>query len=69
MSLYPKADDPGRFEYYDPVNNVSLNGKTRIIFMELVKAAKVIEKSVTEMSEAEAWASFFEQLDASFIFR
>jgi predicted transposase/invertase (TIGR01784 family) len=50
------------FEYYDPINRVSLNGKTRIIIMELVKAAKVIEKSVTEMSEAEAWAAFFEYL-------
>jgi predicted transposase/invertase (TIGR01784 family) len=50
------------FEYYDPINRVSLNGKTRIIIMELVKAAKVIEKSVTEMSGAEAWAAFFEYL-------
>jgi predicted transposase/invertase (TIGR01784 family) len=50
------------FEYYDPVNNMSMNGKTRIIYMELAKAAKIIEKSVTEMSEAEAWASFFEYL-------
>ncbi|MDR0302885.1 MAG: Rpn family recombination-promoting nuclease/putative transposase, partial [Treponema sp.] len=50
------------FEYYDPVNNMSLNGKTRIIFMELVKAAKVIEKSAVEMTEAEAWAAFFEYL-------
>jgi predicted transposase/invertase (TIGR01784 family) len=41
---------------------MSLNGKTRIIIMELVKAAKVIEKSVTEMTEAEAWAAFFEYL-------
>jgi predicted transposase/invertase (TIGR01784 family) len=50
------------FEYYDPVNKVSLNGKTRIIIMELVKAAQIIEKSVAEMSEAEEWASFFEYL-------
>ncbi|MDR0302924.1 MAG: Rpn family recombination-promoting nuclease/putative transposase [Treponema sp.] len=50
------------FEYYDPVNKVSLNGKTRIIIMELAKAAKIIEKSAAEMSTAEAWAAFFEYL-------
>ncbi|MDR0301886.1 MAG: PD-(D/E)XK nuclease family transposase [Treponema sp.] len=50
------------FEYYDPINKVSLNGKTRIIIMELVKAAQVIEKSAAEMSGAEAWAAFFEYL-------
>ncbi|MDR0302310.1 MAG: Rpn family recombination-promoting nuclease/putative transposase [Treponema sp.] len=62
MSLYPKADELERIEYYDPINRVSLNGKTRIIIMELVKAAKVIEKSADEMSGAEAWAAFFEYL-------
>jgi predicted transposase/invertase (TIGR01784 family) len=50
------------FQYYDPDNRVSLNGKTRIIIMELVKAGRVIEKPVSEMSEYEAWAAFFRYL-------
>jgi len=50
------------FEYYDKENNISLNGKSRIITVELSKLGKVIEKPVEEMSPAEHWAVFFEYL-------
>ena len=50
------------FEYYDKEHNVSLNGKSRIITIELSKLDKVIEKPVKEMSPAEHWAVFFQYL-------
>jgi hypothetical protein len=50
------------FEYYDPVCKVSLNGRTRIITLELSKADKIVEKSIDEMSLPERWAVFFEYL-------
>ena len=50
------------FLYYDPVHRVSLEGKTRIVIMELAKARQTIEKPVSEMSGHEAWAAFFRYL-------
>jgi predicted transposase/invertase (TIGR01784 family) len=50
------------FEYYDPVNKVSLNGRTRIITLELAKVEKIVEKPTEEMSVHELWAVFFEYL-------
>jgi predicted transposase/invertase (TIGR01784 family) len=50
------------FLYYDPVNQVSLNGKTRIITLELVKAAQVIDLPVEDMKNYELWATFIEYL-------
>lgn len=50
------------FEYYDPVNGVSLNGKTRIITLELSKLGNVVEKSTEEMTTQEQWAIFFQYL-------
>ncbi len=50
------------FQYYDSVHDVPLNGKTRIITLELRKAGQVIEKPVSEMETQEAWAAFFEYL-------
>ncbi|MDR0474334.1 MAG: Rpn family recombination-promoting nuclease/putative transposase [Treponema sp.] len=50
------------FEYYDPANGVSFNGKTRIITVELTKAKQVIEKPTAEMAAHEAWAAFFHYL-------
>jgi predicted transposase/invertase (TIGR01784 family) len=47
------------FEYYDPKNKVSLNGRTRIITVELGKLEKTIgSKSVEQMTAAERWAYF-----------
>ena len=50
------------FEYYDPLHGVSLNGKSRIITLELSKLDKVLAKPITEMSAAEHWAIFFQYL-------
>jgi len=50
------------FEFYDPENKISLNGRSRIITIELSKLDKVIEKPVKEMSAAEHWAIFFQYL-------
>ena len=50
------------FEYYDSVNGVSLNGKSRIITLELSKLEEIVEKSTDEMSAQEYWAVFFRYL-------
>ena len=50
------------FEYYDPINRVSLNGRTQIITLELRKLDGVVEKSAEEMSVSERWAVYFEYL-------
>jgi predicted transposase/invertase (TIGR01784 family) len=46
------------FEYYDPVHGVSLNGKTRIITIELSKLGEIVKKPIAEMSASERWAVF-----------
>jgi len=50
------------FEYYDPEHKISLNGKSRIITIELSKLDRIIEKPVKDMSPAEQWAVFFQYL-------
>ena len=50
------------FEYYDPVHGVSLNGKSRIITLELSKLEGIVEKPIDEMSAQELWAVFFKYL-------
>ena len=50
------------FEYYDPVHAVTLNGRSRIITVELSKVEKVVEKPIPEMSAQEHWAVFFRYL-------
>ncbi|MCL2443389.1 MAG: Rpn family recombination-promoting nuclease/putative transposase [Treponema sp.] len=50
------------FEYYDAEHNIPLNGRSRIITVELSKLDKVIEKPVKDMSSAEHWAVFFQYL-------
>jgi predicted transposase/invertase (TIGR01784 family) len=50
------------FEYYDPERSVPLNGRSRIITLELAKLDKVIEKPAGEMSGQEHWAVFFRYL-------
>jgi predicted transposase/invertase (TIGR01784 family) len=50
------------FEYYDPEHNVSLNGRSRIVTVELSKVDKVVEKPTKEMSTEELWAVFFRYL-------
>ena len=51
-----------KFQYYDPLHNVALGGKSRIIIMELTKAEHIIEKPITKIAAPEAWAAFFQHL-------
>ncbi|MCL2154676.1 MAG: PD-(D/E)XK nuclease family transposase [Leptospirales bacterium] len=50
------------FEYYDPIRGVSLNGRTRIITIELSKLREIIKKPIDEMSAQEHWAIYFKYL-------
>jgi predicted transposase/invertase (TIGR01784 family) len=50
------------FEYYDPEHKTSLNGRSRIITLELSKLDKVIVKPIGEMTASEHWAVFFRYL-------
>ncbi|MCL2043740.1 MAG: Rpn family recombination-promoting nuclease/putative transposase [Treponema sp.] len=50
------------FEYYDPIRKVSLDGKTRIITLELSKVDIIAEKPIDEMTVSERWAVFLEYL-------
>jgi len=50
------------FEYYDPKNNVSLDGRSRIITLELSKLDKIVEKPAGEMTASEHWAVYFKYL-------
>ena len=53
------------FEYYDPARCVSLNGKSRILTLELSKLEEVVRKPTGEMSTQEKWAVFFRYLTDS----
>ena len=50
------------FEYYDPLNAISLNGKSRIITIELSKLDTVVEKPIELMTAKEYWAVYFQYL-------
>jgi hypothetical protein len=51
-----------KFEYYDSERNMPLNGRTRIITLELSKLDKVLEKPIAGMTASEHWAVFFRYL-------
>ena len=51
-----------RFEYYDKEHNITLNGRTQIITIELSKLEKIASKPVDEMTALERWAVFFKYL-------
>ena len=51
------------FEYYDPVHGMPLNGRSRIITLELSKAEKVVDKPTVEMNVQEYWAIYFRYLN------
>ena len=53
------------FAYYDSVNRIPLNGRTRIITLELSKLAAIAEKPSREMSVSELWAVYFAYLTDS----
>ncbi|MCL2130606.1 MAG: Rpn family recombination-promoting nuclease/putative transposase [Treponema sp.] len=50
------------FQYYDLEQGVRLNGRSRIITLELSKLEKVVEKPVNKMNEKESWAVYFRYL-------
>jgi predicted transposase/invertase (TIGR01784 family) len=50
------------FEYYDREHGVSLNGRSRIITLELSKLDQVVEKPIEAMTAPEHWAVFFRYL-------
>ncbi|WP_461247222.1 Rpn family recombination-promoting nuclease/putative transposase [Treponema sp. R6D11] len=50
------------FIYYDPDNRISLDGKTRIITVELVKTKPIVDKPIEEMTTAKQWAVYFQYL-------
>jgi len=57
---------PYTYAYYDPERGISLNGRSRIITLELSKLDKVVEKPTAAMTAAELWAVYFRYLqDAS----
>jgi predicted transposase/invertase (TIGR01784 family) len=60
--FFPDENAFHTFLYYDPVHNVSLNGRSRILTVELSKMDKVVEKPTDKMSTQELWAVFFEYL-------
>ena len=47
------------FKYYDGKNNISLNGRSHIITIELSKLEQIAQKPVSEMTALERWAVFF----------
>jgi predicted transposase/invertase (TIGR01784 family) len=60
--FFPDGEFLHNFEYYDRQRGVSLNGRSRIITLELSKLERVIEKPAAEMSAPEQWAVFFRYL-------
>jgi predicted transposase/invertase (TIGR01784 family) len=48
-----------RFEYYDPVRNITLGGRTAILAVELMKLDEVVKKPPEDMSRQERWAVYF----------
>jgi predicted transposase/invertase (TIGR01784 family) len=50
------------FEYYDQAGGVPLNGRSKIITLELSKLDSIVEKPVNDMSIQEKWAVYFRYL-------
>ena len=50
------------FQFYDPQTHVSLDGKIRIITLELEKSVMFIDKPIEEMTTTELWAAYFQYL-------
>jgi predicted transposase/invertase (TIGR01784 family) len=60
--FFPDESAFHTFEYYDPAHGIALDGRSRIITVELSKMGKVVEKPIREMSAQEHWAVFFRYL-------
>ena len=58
-SMYDDDVFVHNFKYCDETNRVSLNGRSRIITIELSKLEKIAQKPVSEMTALERWAVFF----------
>ena len=50
------------FEYYDPIRRMPLNGRSRIITLELSKLDDVVDKPIKDMDAHEYWAVYFRYL-------
>jgi predicted transposase/invertase (TIGR01784 family) len=50
------------FEYYDPLHKVSLDGRSRIITLELSKLGEVLKKPIKDMNAPELWGVYFQYL-------
>jgi predicted transposase/invertase (TIGR01784 family) len=50
------------FEYYDPSHGVSLDGRSRIITLELSKLDEIVEKPIKDMKAPERWGVYFQYL-------
>jgi predicted transposase/invertase (TIGR01784 family) len=60
--FFPDTEFYHSFEYYDPARNISLNGRSRIITIELSKLEPILQKPAREMTGPEGWAVFFRYL-------
>ena len=60
--LFPDDVFIHTFRYYDPVHCVLLEGKTRIIIVELLKTESIIDKDPSKLETREAWLVFFQYL-------
>ena len=60
--FFPDQEFLHNFEYYDKSKKIALNGRTRIITLELSKLEEVVEKPVNEMDGKESWAVYFRYL-------
>jgi predicted transposase/invertase (TIGR01784 family) len=60
--IFPDGEFYHAFEYYDPARRVSLNGRCKIVALELSKLKKIAEKPANDMSIQEKWAVFFRYL-------
>jgi len=60
--FFPDTNLKHTFQRYDPIANVSLHDRIRIITLELEKSAQFIDRPVQEMSATELWAAFFQYL-------
>jgi predicted transposase/invertase (TIGR01784 family) len=58
-NIFPDLSFFHTFEYYDREHDISLNGQTRIITVELSKLGEIVQKPAETMSAVEKWAVFF----------
>jgi len=61
-NFFPDENFVHTFLFYDPDNYISLGGRTRIITVELNKTEPIAGKPIEDMTNAEAWAVFFQYL-------